>query len=461
MARIDSAVTSRVSKPTSKVDLASLAWDTVASSHPIMVVVLDARMIVRWASPGMLAKLPDAVEKPITALIHPDDIGDITALVATLGEVANELVEDGIAEMGQGSIQTRLVTPTGDMHIEARGIWKREQGELHLVVHIRDITKTTRAVEILGQVSNGGRLATVLPMIGTYILNNPDVDGCAFFSFGITPRADLLWTSASEPPSTMFPNENDELAKEIGRVASNDLSAQKFTPEWFSDDAGWSWSWALTDDTRPLGAMVMWGGRDVNPAVANNLASIPRHLGELALVRHRDSWDLYRHTATDALTGLMSRQAFLGRLQSAAATEPALLSIDLGDFKALTDNHGHEVGETVLKLAGMRISATVRAGDIVARLSGDRFSVLAANITRDEAEVLADRLLSSLGAPFSVADTIVEVETNIGISMPEDNNRDNDAKLLPLADRALTAARTEGIGRFHTMVASKDESNSG
>jgi len=432
-------------------DHAAMAWDTLASSHPVLVVALDARMVVRWASPAMQARIPDIVDRPIANLIHPDDLGDITTLVATLGEVADQLVSDGISGMGDGLIQTRLLSPTGVMHVEARGAWNRDNGSLHLVVHIRDITRSQRAVDVLGHISNGARLAEVLPAIGGSIVDNSSIGGSAFFSYGITPHAELLWTSSVEPTPTMFPMENAGLAARIAEVASTGMTSAPVEPTWFDGDSVWAWAWAMKDNSRPLGAIIIWGvDSNVIPAVADYWVSLPRRLGELALVRHRDSWDLYRHTTTDDLTGLMSRQAFLGRLSASVTQSPALLAIDLGDFKAVTDEHGHAVGETLLKLAGMRISAMVRAGDIVARLGGDRFSILAADMSEDEAEALAERLLSSLGQPFSVGDIAVTVKTSIGMSVPAADSelRGNDSPLLAQADQALSSARAAGAGQY-------------
>src|SRR5690606_6303199 len=81
----------------------------------------------------------------------------------------------------------------------------------------------------------------------------------------------------------------------------------------------------------------------------------------------------------DALTGLPNRLMFQERLRQAMAyaktynRKMALMFLDLDRFKAVNDTLGHDVGDQLLKQVAERLSASVRGGDVVARLAGDEF----------------------------------------------------------------------------------------
>jgi len=101
---------------------------------------------------------------------------------------------------------------------------------------------------------------------------------------------------------------------------------------------------------------------------------------------------------TDALTGVMSRKAWL----EAAAHElarcarggaaPALLIIDLDRFKNINDTYGHDAGDAVLQAFARLAAGQVRATDSIGRLGGEEFAVLLPATTEAEALQLTERI---------------------------------------------------------------------
>ena len=149
---------------------------------------------------------------------------------------------------------------------------------------------------------------------------------------------------------------------------------------------------------------------------------------------------------TDALTGLANRlalEAVAGAALGRPRAEAAVLLLDLDGFKPVNDTHGHAVGDLVLVEVARRLSATVRPGELAARIGGDEFVVLVPR--GDGAERLAERLLEAVSAPMVLGGTEIAVGTSIGIAhYPAD--ADDYAALLQVADERLYEAKSAGRG---------------
>lgn len=153
----------------------------------------------------------------------------------------------------------------------------------------------------------------------------------------------------------------------------------------------------------------------------------------------------------DVLTGLSNRLLFdeLASRQIAVARRQgkplAMLAIDLDEFKAVNDLHGHAAGDLVLKIASERIVGSIRASDIAARMGGDEFAVLLQDVDAHGAELLADKLVGALSAPYP--NVLPTVSASIGIALFPQGGDTADA-LLARADRALYQAKQLGKCRF-------------
>ena len=166
---------------------------------------------------------------------------------------------------------------------------------------------------------------------------------------------------------------------------------------------------------------------------------------ERALLAELEHQALY-----DSLTGLANRTLFEDRLSRARATSArdgglnAVFLLDLDDFKGVNDTFGHHVGDELLVEFARRMERVTRASDTLCRFGGDEFLYLAHGITGSYEDV-ANRLLSVVREPFTVAGTSVEQRVSVGLVVLDDEHIDNEA-LLRNVDTALYEAKRQGKG---------------
>jgi diguanylate cyclase (GGDEF)-like protein/PAS domain S-box-containing protein len=160
---------------------------------------------------------------------------------------------------------------------------------------------------------------------------------------------------------------------------------------------------------------------------------------------------LVRQALHDPLTGLGNRALFADRLEHALArgrrpeVSVAILLIDLDGFKDINDSLGHDAGDDLLTIAGMRLQGHARPGDTVARLGGDEFGVLLEDIAAAEAVRSAEGLLEGLATPIVLRDRDLTPTASIGIAIATGEDAET---LLRNADTAMYAAKRQGKGRY-------------
>jgi diguanylate cyclase (GGDEF)-like protein len=153
----------------------------------------------------------------------------------------------------------------------------------------------------------------------------------------------------------------------------------------------------------------------------------------------------------DALTGLPNRASFErivdARLHSVHLRDdelPVVMLMDLDRFKEVNDTLGHHAGDRVLTEFARRISDNLRSGDLLARLAGDEFALLALR-RQGEIRALAQHLVDIARRPFSIDGLEVVVTMSIGVA-PATLPTPDANTLLRRADIAMYAAKHRHTG---------------
>jgi diguanylate cyclase (GGDEF)-like protein len=258
-------------------------------------------------------------------------------------------------------------------------------------------------------------------------------------------------------------------AYQTGRaVAIADLSKEKRFPVFIiqAREAGLAavFTFPLHHGDSQLGALDLY--RDTPGGLDEDAMTVAQTLADVAsayLVNAQGRSDLLnsaahaRSTALhDGLTGLPNRILLLERIQHALVNRRrsgklvAVLFIDLDDFKRVNDTSGHQAGDKLLLAVSSRLSDVLRPGDTLARLSGDEFVVVCADLNEEgQIEGLATRLDVAIATPFDLAGLIVELSASIGIAFAEQGN--DPEQLLHRADIAMYQVKRKG-GAHHQVL---------
>ncbi|MCW2578567.1 MAG: domain S-box/diguanylate cyclase protein [Blastococcus sp.] len=154
---------------------------------------------------------------------------------------------------------------------------------------------------------------------------------------------------------------------------------------------------------------------------------------------------LVHRSLHDPLTMLPNRLLFQDRLWHALergrreSTPTCVLITDLDGFKAINDDLGHPIGDLVLVGFAERLRSVLRASDTAARLGGDEFSIVCENTEPADAEILADRLRTTVTEPFVLGDVPVSIGVSIGIGAAPGGDEPGDVyeRVVREADDAM------------------------
>jgi diguanylate cyclase (GGDEF)-like protein len=181
---------------------------------------------------------------------------------------------------------------------------------------------------------------------------------------------------------------------------------------------------------------------------------VVRDVTELARLRT----ELAEQAVRDELTGLYNRRHLMAALESQLEAalrdgeDLCVVMLDIDHFKSVNDQHGHAIGDSLLKVISQALATNLRRGDLLARYGGEEFVVLMPNATRDQALHRADQLRhhcaqATVGTPTGP----LRRTTSIGVASarhtPARAGHLTPRELLHAADEALYAAKVGGRDR--------------
>ena len=160
---------------------------------------------------------------------------------------------------------------------------------------------------------------------------------------------------------------------------------------------------------------------------------------------------------TDGLTGVYNREAFDNTLSDyierceVMNANFALLLLDLDDFKAINDTHGHLIGDSVLVAFAQKCRDSIRRDDFIARYGGEEFAILLSGTNLRNAHRKARQICGTIAAARyatcdgDTSEDYLSVTVSIGVSLYKKG--DSSESLIARADKALYKAKRSGKNR--------------
>lgn len=163
----------------------------------------------------------------------------------------------------------------------------------------------------------------------------------------------------------------------------------------------------------------------------------------------------WKQSNMDALTGLPGRSLFMELLKHqvhrgsrSGYNGAALLLLDIDGFKLLNQSHGNDFCNLVLIEMARRLSETVRESDVVGRMEGDQFAVLAVDVhTAENVEIVAGKLLATIARPFVVHDKEIRLTAGIGVAFRPAEML-GAPELVKVVEDAVSLAKAAGKNRY-------------
>lgn len=201
------------------------------------------------------------------------------------------------------------------------------------------------------------------------------------------------------------------------------------------------------------------------PAAHKEISEIVEALESTATALGERDEKLLRLANHDPLTGLFNRRRFADELEALlvngggmnADSRGALLFVDLDQFKYVNDTCGHPAGDRLIRTVADCLSGSIGDDGIVARFGGDEFAIVLPNVSRSDAERIANKVLESMRQLSHVEDdTVLHVHCSIGVTMIRGTEASRD-DLIAQADIACREAKASGRNRIEFYRVSRRE----
>lgn len=403
-------------------------FERIMSSMGEMLFVTDMEQRIEFANPAVSATLGysknELIGKPINMLVEGGQ------------ELTND-EEQALTQAGEvKSLEKRFFHKDGreiPVLVTVSVMQQDSEGHFQVIHAGRDISRqkrTERELRLAAQVMESDSNAIlVCDANANIVLVNPAFCEITGYSkeevIGNNPRI----LSSGKQSANFYRNMWDTLLSEgvwSGEIWNKRKSGDIY-PEWLS----------ITAVRNDAGELTNFVSIFYDISEQKNLEQ------KLAHLAHHDQ-----------LTGLPNRTLFTDRLEHAlahAAREDhmiGLMFIDIDGFKAVNDNHGHDIGDALLCVIATRLEDMVRDADTVARLGGDEFVIILENLTRLEDIVqVAEKILSRFSKPTMASDIACNIGCSIGIAISPEDGTDAD-ELVRKADTAMYLAKSSGKQQY-------------
>lgn len=382
----------------------------------VLILVWLAAMLIGLSQVRRFTRPLEALAKSSERIGQLDFAGD--------GAVRSPIIEIQQLASAQDEMRTTLQRYHETVDMQAAGM--HEQIEA-----LRAAEARLRESEAYNKILfHGSRIPLLVlePETGVFIDCNP----AAVAIFGMRERSELVGLSLNDVSA---PNQYDD--REVAQLIAGHIAAAMQQGSHIfalrhchADSTPWDAEVHLMGFQHGESALLQMSVQDVTER-----RRVAERLEQLAFF--------------DPLTGLTNRSRFLEQLLQAIESAQhdrcnlAVLFLDLDHFKEINDTQGHAVGDQVLVAVGQRFAAVLSENEMLARMGGDEFVVVAAAAEQSAALQVAQRLQQALASPLEVNDQYYSLRVSIGIALFPDDGQTPD-ELLKHADIAMYKAKAYG-----------------
>lgn len=241
-------------------------------------------------------------------------------------------------------------------------------------------------------------------------------------------------------------SQDEVLGKNPHILSSGKHDAAFYKGLWSSLVKSGNWEGEVVNRRKDGGVYIEWLRIS---AITDEKGNVTNYIGIFSDITSRklSEEELRKRAHHDPLTGLNNRLSLNERLDQNLARARrnkyrlALLYIDLDKFKPINDTYSHQVGDVVLREIANRLLSEVREMDTVARVGGDEFIVILAEIdTIDHAGMVAENIRTRLLEPIEYQGNTLQVGASIGIAVFPEDAIDSEG-LVARADAAMYRAK--------------------
>ncbi len=195
--------------------------------------------------------------------------------------------------------------------------------------------------------------------------------------------------------------------------------------------------------------------------VRDEAGEITHHIGLFLDISNRKKYeqDIWYKTNYDPLTNLANRHQYSLKIQQEMSVarqqsqQLAILFIDLDRFKYTNDIYGHAAGNELLCLVAARLESLLGKHDFVARLSGDEFVIILANVKhKNDVRLFVESVINHLSSPFGLSKNELMISASVGVSLYPENGDDGE-RLTRHAETAMYQAKGDGRNRYRYFSA--------